>query len=93
MRGARSCRSGRRAVAKNRAYGKVRFQSNYLTPIFASKHMTDDADGHRAREDHPRPGTMDLPMYCSEFAWHMLALSERAPSRTSAPPAPRAPRA
>ena len=20
-------------------------------------------------------GTMDLPMYCSEFAWHMLALS------------------
>ena len=28
------------AVAKNRAHGQVRFQKDYLTPIFASKRMT-----------------------------------------------------
>jgi hypothetical protein len=63
------------AVAKNRAYGKVRFQKDYLTPIFASKRMTTTQTVTQLGKIILNEGTMDLPMYCSEFAWHMLALS------------------
>ena len=63
------------AVAKNRAYGKVRFQKDYLTPIFASKRMTTTQTVTELGKIILDEGTMDLPMYCSEFAWHMLALS------------------
>jgi hypothetical protein len=63
------------AVAKNRAYGKVRFQKDYLTPIFASKRMTTTQTVTQLGKIILGKGTMDLPMYCSEFAWHMLALS------------------
>jgi hypothetical protein len=63
------------AVARNRAYGKVRFQKDYLTPIFASKRMTTTQTVTQLGKIILNQGTMDLPMYCSEFAWHMLALS------------------
>ena len=63
------------SVAKNRAYGKVRFQRDYLTPIFASKRMTTTQTVTELGKIILGAGTMDLPMYCSEFAWHMLALS------------------
>ena len=63
------------AVAKNRAYGKVKFQKDYLTPIFASKRMTTTQTVTQLGKIILNEGTMDLPMYCSEFAWHMLALS------------------
>ena len=63
------------AVAKNRAYGKVKFQKDYLTPIFASKRMTTTQTVTQLGKIILDEGTMDLPMYCSEFAWHMLALS------------------
>jgi hypothetical protein len=63
------------AVAKNRAYGKVKFQKDYLTPIFAAKRMTTTQTVTQLGKIILGKGTMDLPMYCSEFAWHMLALS------------------
>jgi len=63
------------AVAKNRAFGKVKFQKDYLTPIFASKRMTTAQTVTQLGKIILGQGTMDLPMYCSEFAWHMLALS------------------
>ncbi|MCA9587024.1 MAG: hypothetical protein KC657_16835 [Myxococcales bacterium] len=63
------------AVAQNRAYGKVRFQKDYLTPIFASKRMTTQQTVTELGKIILNRGTMELPMYCSEFAWHMLALS------------------
>jgi len=63
------------AVAQNRAYGKVRFQKDYLTPIFASKRMTTKQTVTELGKIIMNQGTMELPMYCSEFAWHMLALS------------------
>jgi len=63
------------AVAQNRAYGKVKFQKDYLTPIFASKRMTTTQTVTELGKIILNKGTMDLPMYCSEFAWHMLALS------------------
>jgi hypothetical protein len=63
------------SVAKNRAYGKVKFQKDYLTPIFASKRMTTTQTVTQLGKIILDEGTMDLPMYCSEFAWHMLALS------------------
>lgn len=63
------------AVAKNRAFGKVKFQKDYLTPIFASKRMTTTQTVTHLGKIILGQGTTDLPMYCSEFAWHMLALS------------------
>jgi hypothetical protein len=63
------------AVAQNRAYGKVRFQKDYLTPIFAAKRMTTTQTVTELGKIILGEGTTDLPMYCSEFAWHMLALS------------------
>lgn len=63
------------AVAQNRAYGKVKFQKDYLTPIFASKQMTTTQTVTELGKIILNEGTMELPMYCSEFAWHMLALS------------------
>lgn len=63
------------AVAKNRAFGKVKFQKDYLTPIFAAKRMTTTQTVTELGKIILGAGTMDLPMYCSELAWHMLALS------------------
>lgn len=55
---------------------QVKFQSDYLTPIFAAKHMTTQQTvttlGKIILEDDK---TTKLPMFCSEFAWHMIALS------------------
>ncbi|MBS2012259.1 MAG: hypothetical protein JST00_05205 [Deltaproteobacteria bacterium] len=63
-------------VAQNRAYGKVRFQKDYLTPIFASQRMTTKQTiTELGKIILNVPGARELPMYCSEFAWHMLALS------------------
>lgn len=55
---------------------QVKFQSDYLVPSYVSKQMT-------TRQTVTTLGkiilevdtTTKLPMYCSEFAWHMLALS------------------
>lgn len=55
---------------------QVKFQSDYLTPSFVSAGMT-------TRQTVTTLGkiileadkTTKLPMFCSEFAWHMLALS------------------
>lgn len=63
------------AVAGNRANGKVRFQKDYLTPIFASQRMTTRQTVTQLGKNILGTNTKDLPMYCSEFAWHMLALS------------------
>ena len=55
---------------------QVKFQKDYLTPIFASTRMTTKQTvtklGQIILEEDK---TTKLPMYCSEFAWHMLALS------------------
>lgn len=63
------------AVAGNRANGHVRFQKDYLTPIFASTGMTTKQTVTELGKIILGTSTKDLPMYCSEFAWHMLALS------------------
>ena len=55
---------------------QIKFQSDYLVPSYVSKQMT-------TRQTVTTLGkiilqldtTTKLPMYCSEFAWHMLALS------------------
>jgi hypothetical protein len=55
---------------------QIKFQSDYLVPSYVSAHMT-------TRQTVTTLGkiiletdtTTKLPMYCSEFAWHMLALS------------------
>jgi hypothetical protein len=55
---------------------QVKFQSDYLTPSYVSAHMT-------TRQTVTTLGkiilevdtTTKLPMFCSEFAWHMIALS------------------
>lgn len=55
---------------------QVMFQSDYLTPIYAAKRMTTRQTvttlGKIILEQDK---TTKLPMYCSEFAWHMIALS------------------
>lgn len=55
---------------------QVKFQSDYLTPIYAAKQMTTKQTvttlGKIILEDDK---TTKLPMFCSEFAWHMIALS------------------
>ncbi len=55
---------------------QVKFQKDYLTPIFAATGMTTRQTvttlGRIILEEDT---TTKLPMYCSEFAWHMLALS------------------
>ena len=55
---------------------QVPFQSDYLTPVFASTKMTTKQTVTTLgkiilRQDK----TSKLPVYCSEFAWHLLALS------------------
>jgi hypothetical protein len=55
---------------------QIMFQSDYLKPIFAATRQT-------TRQTVTKLGqiiveqdkTTKLPMYCSEFAWHMIALS------------------
>jgi hypothetical protein len=55
---------------------QLKFQSDYMTPIYASAKMT-------TRQTVTMLGkiiieadkTTKLPMYCAEFAWHMIALS------------------
>jgi hypothetical protein len=55
---------------------QVKFQSDYLTPIYAAKHMTTKQTvttlGKIILEEDK---TTKLPMFCSEFAWHLNALS------------------
>jgi hypothetical protein len=60
----------------NGARAQVKFQQDYLKPAFLSAGMT-------TRQTVTTLGkiilevdtTTQLPMYCSEFAWHMIALS------------------
>jgi hypothetical protein len=55
---------------------QLKFQSDYLTPIFVATGMT-------TRQTVTKLGqiiveadtTTKLPTYCAEFAWHMIALS------------------
>lgn len=55
---------------------QVKFQSDYLTPIYAATRMTPKQTVTKLGEIIlEQDTTTKLPMYCSEFAWHMLALS------------------
>ncbi len=64
----------------NGARQQIKFQSDYLIPAFASA-------GKTTRQTVTTLGKIILeqdtttkqPMYCSEFAWHMLALSACSP--------------
>jgi len=67
---------------------QIKFQSDYLTPAYKSA-------GATTRQTITRLGQIILeadtvtkqPMYCSEFAWHMLALSNcTADQIRTAPP-------
>lgn len=55
---------------------QVRFQSDYMKPIFLATGMTPKQTvttlGKIILEEDT---STQLPMYCSEFAWHMIALS------------------
>lgn len=62
-------------AASNRVNGKVRFQSNYLAPIFATQGKTTQQTVTELGKAILGMSTDQLNMYCSEFAWHMLALS------------------
>lgn len=64
-------------AASNRAYGRVKFQSDYLRPTFTFPEL-----GMNTKQSATELGRIllnqsskELPMYCSEFVWHMLALS------------------
>lgn len=67
---------------------QVKFQSDYLTPSFVSAGMT-------TRQTVTMLGkiilevdtTTKLPMFCSEFAWHMLALSSCTATEIRSAPA------
>jgi len=72
----------------NGARQQIKFQSDYLTPAYASA-------GKTTRQTVTTLGKIILeqdtttkqPMYCSEFAWHMLALSScTADEIRNAPP-------
>ncbi len=55
---------------------QVKFQKDYLTPIFAATHMTTKQTVTKLGQIIlEQDKTTKLPMYCSEFAWHMIALS------------------
>ncbi|MBK9072420.1 MAG: hypothetical protein IPL79_15680 [Myxococcales bacterium] len=68
-------RAWAKLVAGNRAYGKVKFQSDYLMPIFVAKQMTTQQTVTELGKIILNKSSAELPMYCSEFVWHMLALS------------------
>jgi hypothetical protein len=67
---------------------QLMFQSDYLTPIYAAKQMT-------TRQTVTTLGKIiletdrdtKLPMFCSEFAWHMIALSSCTPDEIRSAPA------
>lgn len=67
---------------------QIKFQSDYLVPSYVSKQMTTRQTvtllGRIILEEDT---TTKLPMFCSEFAWHMLALSScsDAEIRTAGP--------
>ncbi|MFO0738665.1 MAG: hypothetical protein U0270_22400 [Labilithrix sp.] len=55
---------------------QVKFQSDYLTPIYAAKKMTTKQTVTTLGKIILEQDTSTkLPMFCSEFAWHMIALS------------------
>lgn len=55
---------------------QVKFQSDYLVPSYVSKQMTTRQTVTTLGKIILEADTSTkLPMYCSEFAWHMLALS------------------
>ncbi|MBX3261896.1 MAG: hypothetical protein KIS78_18075 [Labilithrix sp.] len=55
---------------------QVKFQKDYLTPIFAATGLTTKQTVTKLGQIIlEQDKTTKLPMYCSEFAWHMLALS------------------
>jgi hypothetical protein len=56
--------------------GQVMFQKDYLTPIYAATGMTTKQTVTKLGQIIlEQDKTTKLPMYCSEFAWHMIALS------------------
>jgi hypothetical protein len=64
----------RRDIA--RVHGQMPFQSNYLTPVFdIQKISTKQTVTKLGKIILGTDKTATLPVYCSEFAWHMLALS------------------
>jgi hypothetical protein len=66
----------RNIVRFNHQRGQVRFQSNYLTPIYDSLEVTTRQTVTMLGQIILEADTTTLlPMYCSEFAWHMIALS------------------
>jgi hypothetical protein len=55
---------------------QLKFQSDYLLPIYASLGVTTQQTVTKLGQIILQiDETTKLPMYCSEFAWHMLALS------------------
>lgn len=55
---------------------QVKFQQDYLTPIFAATGLTPKQTVTKLGQIIlEQDKTTKLPMFCSEFAWHMLALS------------------
>ena len=57
-------------------HAQVGFQSNYLTPIFQIKNLTTKQTVTKLGQILMRTDkTSSLDMYCSELAWHLLALS------------------
>ncbi|MDQ3365215.1 MAG: hypothetical protein M3680_07290 [Myxococcota bacterium] len=60
----------------NGARQQVKFQSDYLIPSYVASGMTTrQTVTLLGRIILEADTTTKLPMYCSEFAWHMLALS------------------
>ena len=67
---------------------QLKFQSDYMKPIFVATGLT-------TRQTVTRLGliileqdmTTKLPMYCAEFVWHMLALSNCTPDEIRRAPA------
>src|SRR5262249_54478988 len=67
-------------------HAQVPFQSDYLTPIFSSQKLTTTQTVTKLGKILLGDTSAKLPMYCSEFAWHMLALSScTADDITNAP--------
>ncbi len=64
---------------------QVKFQSDYLTPIFASSRLsTRQTITLLGKIILEADTTTRLPMYCSEFAWHMIGLSNCTPDQIRA---------
>jgi hypothetical protein len=69
----------------NGVRAQVKFQPDYLTPAFASSGLdTRQTVTVLGKIILEQDTTTKLPMYCSEFAWHMIALSACTPEEIGA---------